>query len=74
MRQIKYCILPHLTQIYRGLGSSCLTLSYRGGQFYLRKPEYLEKTTDMTHVTDKLYHIIGISSTPRQVRDSNSPR
>jgi len=31
---------------------------YRGGQFYWwRKPKYSEKTTDLSHVTDKLYHI-----------------
>ena len=32
---------------------------YRGGQFHWwRKPEYLENTTDLPQVTDKLYHII----------------
>ena len=38
---------------------------YRGGQFYwLRKPEYPEKTINLSQVTDKLISYF-VSSTPR---------
>ena len=46
---------------------------YRGSQFYWwMKPEYTEKTTDLSQVTDKTLSHNVVLSTPRHEQGSNS--
>jgi len=43
--------------VFNALSAICQL--YRGGQFnWWRKPEYPEKTTDLSQITDKLHNIL----------------
>jgi hypothetical protein len=70
--RVKLLLQSICVPAYAGWGLWCLTpLSiilklYRACQFYLwRKPEYPEKTTNLSQVTDKLSSHIVLSSTHR---------
>jgi hypothetical protein len=54
------CLSPLTLWVWIALRRDVLdTTSYQGGQFHWwRKPEYPEKTTDLSQVTDKLYNIM----------------